>query len=331
MKTLTTFLRKIWASSTMMLFIALALSMVGVESHANEKRCLIVASYHDEFPGQQLKVQPALDELNGHCEIKKFDMDSKRNPDPQFIEAKALEAKKMIEKWQPDVVIAIEDNASKYLVQPYFKNAKIPFVFAGVDWTVEAYGYPYDNATGIIETVPVKQLIRQIKRIDSKYKKGLFIRPNRLSAEKQFSRVKEIFEHEGFTIDDGVVDNYQDFESRLLEAQDYDFIYFTNNAGIADWDDQTAQNFISKHSTKLIFTTSDWMLPFSMLAFSQVIQEQGEYSAQVAVEILNGAKPSDFPIISNRKWDLYINEELLSQVDIDIPSDLLRKAKKRQN
>ncbi|MFC0059720.1 ABC transporter substrate-binding protein [Vibrio inusitatus] len=317
-----------WYRAVLLPLVSLSLFIPSLASYASEKRCLIVASYHDEFPGQRLKVQPALDELKGNCEIKKFDMDTKRNPDPEFIKAKALEAKNLIEKWNPNVVIAIEDNASKYLVQPYYKNSEIPFVFAGVDWTADAYGYPYENVTGIIEIVPIRQLIRQLHRIDSDYKKGLFIRPNRLSADKQYARVKDIFERDGIVIDDGVVDDFAGFKSTFLEAQSYDFIYFTNNAGIDGWDDEKAKEFIYEHSTRLVFSTSDWMVPFSMFSFSQVIQEQGQYAAQIAVEILNGAKPSDFPIISNRQWDLYINEELLSQVDVEIPSDLLRKAKK---
>lgn len=309
--------------------IGLSFLMIStIEAAQTDKRCLIVASYHDEFPGQQLKVQPALEELKGNCEIKKFDLDSKRNPDPEFIKAKALEAKDLIDEWQPDVVIAIEDNASKYLVQPYYKDSDIPFVFAGVDWTADAYGYPYQNVTGIIETVPVRQLIKQMNRIDSELKRGLFIRPNRLSADKQFTRVESIFRHEGITVDDGVVNNYQEFKQQFIEGQSYDFIYFTNNGGIDDWDDDTAAEFIYQNSTKLIFSTSEWMLPFSALALTQVIQEQGEYSAQIAVEILNGAKPSDFPIIANRQWDLYINDKLLSKIDANIPNDLLRKAKR---
>lgn len=296
-----------------------------------DKRCLIVASYHDEFPGQHKKVQPVLDTLDGHCEIKKFDMDTKRNPKPEFIKAKALEAKALIEAWKPDVVIAIEDNASKYLVQPYYKNSDIPFVFAGVDWTAETYGYPYENVTGIIEVVPFRQLIKQLNRIAPNYKNGLYVRPNRLSADKQFAHAKEIFKLNNITIEDGVVENYQQFESMFLEAQEYDFVYIANYAGIDNWDSDSATKFIHQNSTKLILSTIDWMVPYSMLSFSQVIREQGEYSAQIAIEILNGAKPTDFQIISNRKWELFVNEELLSQVDIEIPSYLLRKAKRLKN
>jgi hypothetical protein len=103
----------------------------GVAFHANasgqnEKKCLIVASYHDGFLGQHLKVKGARSVLEDQCDIRQFNMDTKRNPSPAFCRQKALEAKALIESWKPDIVIAIDDNASKYLVMPYFKDAKIP-------------------------------------------------------------------------------------------------------------------------------------------------------------------------------------------------------------
>ncbi|MEJ2660274.1 MAG: hypothetical protein P8Z73_06080, partial [Desulfobacteraceae bacterium] len=64
----------------------------------------------------------------------------------------------MIKEYNPDVVIASEDDASKYVVEPYFKNASIPFVFCGVNHSGDRYGYPYKNATGIIELDPIPKL-----------------------------------------------------------------------------------------------------------------------------------------------------------------------------
>ena len=170
-------------------FINLGLIFVlctGVAFHANAsgknlKKCLIVASYHNGFLGQHLKVKGARSVLEGKCEIRQFNMDTKRNPSPEFGKKMALEAKALIESWKPDVVIAIDDNASKYLVKPYFKDAEIPFVFSGVDWTAKEYGYPYSNATGMIEVFPIKQLIKQIKRIIPNAKTAVFVRGDRLS------------------------------------------------------------------------------------------------------------------------------------------------------
>jgi ABC-type uncharacterized transport system substrate-binding protein len=317
----------------MRLIIRFGLLMLCVAtfSSANDqaaKRCLIVASYHDEFPGQKLKVQGALKVLEGKCEIKQFNMDTKRNPAPEFCKKKALEAKALIESWRPDVVIAIEDNASKYLVKPYYKNAKIPFVFSGVDWTAKSYGYPYKNATGMIEVALIQQLFKQLLRINPNTRRGVFIRPDRLSATKNYARFNRVAASKGINVGDGVVRTMDDFEKTYLAAQSADFIIFTNNAAIEGWEDARAKQFIFDHAKKLVVTQSDWMIPFAMLAINKVIEEQGEYAAEVALKILDGASPADFPIIANRKWNIYVNEPLLKQAGIIIPGDLLRKAEK---
>jgi hypothetical protein len=92
--------------------------------------------------------------LEGRCEVKQFDMDTKRYKTTTEIEQKAHEAKILIDTWQPDVVIAADDNAAKYVIMAFYKDHRIPFVFCGINWTVEEYGFPYRNATGMIEVAP---------------------------------------------------------------------------------------------------------------------------------------------------------------------------------
>ena len=50
------------------------------------------------------------------------------------VEMNNSKAKAEIDAFKPDVVIAADDNASKYLIEPYFKDAALPFVFCGVNW-----------------------------------------------------------------------------------------------------------------------------------------------------------------------------------------------------
>ena len=50
----------------------------------------------------------------------------------------------------------------------------------------------------------------------------------------------------------------------------------------------------------------------------------------VAVAILYGMSPSDIPIVANRKWDMWINNDLLAAASIDLPGSLRRKAKSVQ-
>lgn len=41
----------------------------------------------------------------------------------------ALKAKEIIDSFKPDVVILSDDNALKYVYEPYYYKSKIPFVF----------------------------------------------------------------------------------------------------------------------------------------------------------------------------------------------------------
>jgi hypothetical protein len=72
-------------------------------------------------------------------------MDTKRNKKEEEKRRAALKAKELIESWKPGVVITADDNAAKYLLQPYFRDHKIPFVFCGVNWNVDEYGFPYSE------------------------------------------------------------------------------------------------------------------------------------------------------------------------------------------
>ncbi len=297
-------------------------------SEVNLKKCLIVAAYHDGFPGQRLKVNGALAILEGRCEIKQFSMDTKRNPAPEFGKQKAMEAKNLIESWQPDIVIAIDDNTSKYLIKPYFKDTKLPIVFSGIDWTAKEYSYPYTNATGMIEVFPIKPLIKQIKRIIPGAKRAVCIRGDRLSEEKDYHRYQRVYETFGIEIADSPVTSFAEFKKAYIDGQNSDFIIFQNYSGIKGWDEAQAKKFILEQSKKLVVSQLEWMAEFSMLAVTQVIKEQGEYAAEVALKILDGAKPGDFQIIANRKWNLYVNQPLLEKAGIKLPSDLVRKAEK---
>ena len=79
-------------------------------------------------------------------------MDTKRHSSAPAKKKSALAAKAVIDSWKPDVVITADDNAVKYLIGPYYKNKKLPFVFCGLNWTAAEYGLPYTNATGMLSS-----------------------------------------------------------------------------------------------------------------------------------------------------------------------------------
>lgn len=110
-------------------------------------------------------------------------MDSKSNPEPAVIKAAVLKAKAIIKDFKPDVLISCDDNAAKYLIEPFYKNNDLPIVFYGINWDASIYGFPFNNMTGTVEVALITEILRHLQ----KYAKGNrigFLGGDRLSERK---------------------------------------------------------------------------------------------------------------------------------------------------
>lgn len=289
-------------------------------------RCLYVSSYHAGYEWNDGIEQGMEAVLNGKCQLKKFYMDGRRNLDDGFARKKALEAKALIDSWKPDVIIAADDNASKYLVMPYLKNAVVPVVFCGINWTAEPYGYPYTNATGMIEVGPIEQLMSEVRELVQGARHGVFLSVDEITAYKEFAMNKELYAKHGIALRHLPVKTMEEWEAGYLEAQRTDFIILGNNAGIQGWDKTRAKDFAYEHARKFSVSYLDWMAPYGVLTMAKIADEQGEWAAKVALMILQGASPRSIPIVANRRWNMFVNPRLLNRTGLNLSSDILRKA-----
>ncbi len=289
-------------------------------------RCLHVMSYHQGYAWNDGVEGGVEKTLAGKCELRKFYMDSKRNTAPEFIKRKALEAKQLIEEYKPDIVIASDDNASRYLVEPYFKNTELPFVFNGINWTADTYGYPYKNASGMVEVAPVEEMLDIARRNTSHINNVMFISDDVVSEYKDFWHYKRIYEKQGVSVKAIFVKTMAEWEKAFVEAQSYEFIILGNNAGINDWDVNRAVNFVEKNGKRLTMTTYAWMMPYVMLGVSKVASEQGEWAGEVVLAVLSGIDIADIPVTLNRHWNYYQNKKLLKKASIDIDKISRHKA-----
>jgi ABC-type uncharacterized transport system substrate-binding protein len=310
---------------------ALALLLAGMlyDGQAWAARCLFVSSYHHGYEWNDGIEQGIRTVLKGKCELKQFDMDTKRNTDESFAKRQALEAKQLIEAFKPDVVIASDDNASRYLIEPYYKNARLPVVFCGVNWTAKRYGYPYQNATGMIEVAPIKPLLGAVRDMLKTARTAVYLSTDVETEHTDFEHYREAYAAEGVQVSGVFVKQRMDWEREYIAAQRADFIILGNNAGIPDWDPGREAKFALEHADKLTVSNYDWMTPYAMLAMTKIPSEQGEWAASAALEILAGTPPTSIPITPNRRWDIYVNSSLLARAGLQLPTYLLNKAVKR--
>jgi ABC-type uncharacterized transport system substrate-binding protein len=312
-----------------LLFVCLFSQMfytVAGEKPFKDKKVLYVDSYHDGYEwsdGITSGIKTILDPSG--VELKIVRMDTKRNTSEKFKKAAALKAKKIIDEFKPDLVIASDDNASKYLVMPYYKDKKLPFVFCGINWDASIYGYPYSNATGMIEVAPVRELVENLKAFSKGGKIG-YLTADVATSRKEGEYYRKLIDKK---IIESYVKNQSEWEKEFLKMQDQvDMIIIGNKAGINDWDQARAEAFILKNIKKPTGCIYDFMIPYSMLGFIKSADEQGTWAAETALKILEGTSPSLIPIAQNSKGGLMINLKYARKLKIKIPYEMLDSSMK---
>ncbi|MDQ7074393.1 MAG: ABC transporter substrate binding protein [Gammaproteobacteria bacterium] len=288
--------------------------------------CLWVSSYAPNYEWNDGIGRALHSGLAGQCDLLEFHLDTKRNRSSEFAQAQAKKALAYIQQTKPDLIIASDDNASKYLVKPYLKDGSIPVVFCGINWSVKEYGYPYKNATGMIEVAPVQPLINEAKKVLQNPKKALYLTSDVKSSRKDFKQFARLFSLAGIQLKGRFAETMQEWKRGFKDAQNYDFIIIGSNGGINDWQRDSVLSFVQQQSTKFSLAFHNWMAPFAMVTFNKIAEEQGEWAATVAIEILNGADPQQIPISPNRRWKIYANPQLLAKNDYQLSPRTQRNA-----
>ncbi len=309
--------------------IALACALFGAQdASANARKCLFVSSYHQGYGWSDGIERGLRGVLEGQCEIQRFDMDTKRRKSEEEIQDSARRAKALIESWRPDIVITADDNAAKYLIVPYYKNHSLPFVFCAVNWTAEEYGFPYGNVTGMLEVAPVGPTLERALQVVRSLRRVFYIGADTLTESKNLKRYQDVTHSKGLQLDYALVGTTKAWLAAFRRAQNYDLVILGNNAGINDWDRDQVRAVVMHDSRKLSVTNASTMMPYAMLGLTKVAEEQGEWAAKAALQILDGMLPRDIPIVANNRREVWINPRLLAASKVTLTDELMKKAKK---
>lgn len=304
---------------------------------AVKKKVLFVNSYHRGYEwsdgiiegamevfGARLKTDGDIDNSQSKVILKVINMDTKRNKIEEFKKKAALVAKKIIEDWQPDVVITSDDNAAKYLIVPYFKDSALPFVFSGVGLDASAYGFPTENITGIIEVSFIPEMIETLR----KYARGNRIgrlAPDVLTHRKAARHYKEVL---NVTLHEDVyVKTFDEWKKAFRDIQQkVDILLIVSHEGLDRWSDEEALELTDAHTIIPTASTLSWMIPYCLLSYSKVPEEHGQWAANAALEILGGKSPEDIPVATNQKAGINLNMHLARKLDIVFPMELIEQA-----
>ncbi len=306
--------------------LALALAVSSAPALAQSgRKVLFVNSYHQGYEWSDGEEQGAAKVLRASgVAVEFFRMDTKRHGDEAAKKQAGLDAKAAIERSKPDVVIVSDDNAVKYLLQPFYRDAAVPFVFCGVNWDASGYGLPYRNATGMLEVALTVQLVDKLKE----YAKGQRVGFLTVDTETERSEQKAYREklHLQFA-QERFVKTLADWKAAFKELQgQVDVLLLGNFAGINDWNDADARAWAEANTRIPSGGMYDFMMPYTMLGLVKVAQEQGIWAGKAALAILKGEKPSAIPIAANKEGQIMVNVKLASKAGVVFKPELVRNA-----
>lgn len=302
-----------------------------------KRKLLFVNSYHQGFKWSDdiekgllkaLSIKKSKDGSynlsQSSFDVKFFRMNSKIDSSKISIEKAALRAKELIEKWKPDILVASDDNAAKYLLVPYYRNKSLPTIFCGVNGDASIYGFPTTNITGMVEIAPIHETIRILKNYAKGEKIGYL-------GSSLYSSIRNIEFYEkkmNITFSKKYLANtYNEWKLYYSKLQQsVDLLIITTPIGIKDWKEEDARNFIH-NSTKIPSgSLSDDTAHYSLISRSKIAEEQGWWAGKTALRIINGTPPNEIPITTNKMSNLYLNTHLANKMGIKFPVEMMEKA-----
>jgi len=288
------------------------------------KKVLFIDSYHEGYAWSDGVLSGVETGLEGKgVELQVVRMDTKRNKSDDFKKSAALKVKSVIEGFNPDVVISADDNAAKFLIMPYYKDAALPFVFCGVNWDASVYGLPYSNATGMVEVAPVAELLDQLKQYAPGEKIG-YIAADVLTTHKEADNYKKVL---GIDTVNYYAKDMEDWKNGFIQLQgQVDTLIVGNTAGLDGWNEDAAAAFVTANTKVATGATDEHMAPYAMFGFTKIPEEQGFYAATTALQILDGASPKNIPVVKNKDGKLYVNMRIARAVGAEIPFEILSSA-----
>lgn len=286
-------------------------------------KILVVMSYEEENPWC-IQIKRGIDSvLSGNSNIKYFYMDTKKNFKGGI--QKAKEAYKLYKRFQPDGVIAADDNAQSMFVMPFLKDkVKTPVMFCAVNDEPQKYGYPATNVSGILERNFIresiafaKQLVPSINMVGYLSKES----PSGRAVLKQIEVESETYlaKFTGFKL-------VKTIKETLAVLKEYkktcDAVFITATNGILDTDGRALNNkevtkIVAKFYKKPLIGANDFHVRFGVLcAVVKSGYAQGRKAAEMLLKAMKDTPINQIPITVNKYGKRMLNVTVMKDLGI---------------
>ncbi len=316
----------------LMIITALILSSLiannSLEAYSNTelKNVLYLNSYHKGFLWSDEITRGIEDVLKEEVNLHIEYMDSKRQYHEEYKNIfKELLAEKH-KKHNYDLVITSDDNAFDFILDYKLEIfGDIPHVFSGTNYLDASRVEGLSNITGVNEKADIRSNIELIETLHPTLKEIVLIVDDTTTGKNIQTEIIDVIESFSNTNIDFQLLTDISFEDLLLEISKYKkgtiillnpFLVDKQNKHI-EYDYSTRN--ITQYANVPVYSTWKYALNHGITGGYLVEgYSQGKFSAEIALDILNGEAINEIPIIYDIKAKLYFDYNELKKHNIDI-------------
>lgn len=302
-----------------------------------QPRILVLHSYATDYSWTRdidTGLKRVLDSKLGY-KVQWHYMDTKNHPDRDSKRRAGTIARHAIEALKPRIIIAIDDDAQAYAVREYAGSPDVTIIFAGVNGSVDAYGYTNaPNVTGIYEKKPLQSLRSALMALTGPDGAPLGRRIMQIGdqSEPVKADVREVLALDWSPmkfVDSQLVATWEDWKNAVMSAKGRaDMILISNYHNIYETADR--KKLVGPEEL-LRWTYASSPVPVvgmggfmveegGMFAVAASGFEQGEIAARLAVRVLDrGEAAGSIPHVMPRQFLVYMRRPLMEMHGISLP------------
>lgn len=298
-------------------------------------KVLVVHSYHPQYEwvaainrGIQVTILPV------DATTEYYYMDTKRHPDEPWMQQSGANAMALIEQWQPDVVITVDDNAQEYVGRHLAGQERPAVVFCGMNAEPEIYGYPACNVTGVLERLHFNESLAFFKTLHPAAKRIILLSDDSSTSRAIISYVKTLPKGAMEVVDYVTPSTFEQWKqavenygSQVDAIAVYTYHTVKPDAEsemsmipkeVMDW---TVQNSAVPIIGFLVFSVDDG----SLCGVLESGVEQGRLAGQLALEIVNGKLPVHLPIVTGIGGQTMVNMKMANRLGLKLDANVLER------
>lgn len=292
-------------------------------------RIMVIHSYDEDYVWSREMLEGIKSVFaDESIEWKVFYMDTRLQTNEEWKIKAGKMAAREVEAFQPDIVIACDDNAQEYFAKDF---TALPLIYCGVNLDPARYSYPRSNATGIRETLFSKETVEMLLDFFPQVREVHFIGDD----SETVAGMREQLEATSFgdlSTKIHTVGSFNEWKEvvKSLSGEGNAIVILADRTLKDEHGRTVSTEYVTEWTVKntglAVFSVLDFVVADGAMAgVVNSAFEEGKRAGLIALKILSGLSPDEIPPENSSNGRSMVNIETLLSAGVELDPSRLEK------